>query len=159
MLSFTKKFRPNAAVIVTDGEGRVLLCYRRQKPRGVVQTVQGGIDPGETALEAAKREMQEELGVGPDDFEIIDQAKEKFRYTWNLWTRLWSKEGWAGQEQQYFLARMKPDVTFAVDAHHTHEFEKVEWGTPKEMAEKAWSYKRPGIVMALKDFGLLPRDY
>lgn len=151
-------YRPNAAVIVTDGNGRVLLCERADLP-GAVQTVQGGIDPGETPVEAARRELGEEIGLTPSQFEIIGSVPETFKYVWppevlDRVRRDRPEETRVGQEQTIFLARVAPDVTFDLDAH-AREFSRVWWGAPQEMVDGAWEYKKAILKSALKHFGLM----
>ena len=44
------------------------------------QFPQGGIDRGESPKEAILRETQEEVGLGPEDVEIIFETEEWFKY-------------------------------------------------------------------------------
>lgn len=154
-------YRPNVAVLITDGRGRVLLCYRKNTTPGVtnpVQTVQGGIDPGETPLQAAEREVHEEIGLTPSMFRVIGESQEKYRYTWpNEFIQQIQGSSYIGQEQQFFLFEVDPETQFSLDHYH-QEFASVRWGTPQELIELAWDKKRPGLVAALTEFGLLPRD-
>ncbi|MBI1908491.1 NUDIX domain-containing protein [Candidatus Uhrbacteria bacterium] len=150
-----KKYRPNAAVLITDGNGRVLLCERLEPVRQV-QTVQGGIDPGETAREAAVRELWEEVGLTPDQFDLVGEVPGTFRYDWPEEYRAQLKDPGAydGQEQTVFLAKTHPDVVFDLETHNK-EFSRVWWGTPEEMIEKSWSAKRSILEAALRHFALL----
>ncbi|MFZ2681676.1 MAG: NUDIX domain-containing protein [Patescibacteria group bacterium] len=149
------KYRPNVAVLITDGLGRVLLCRRVDDESGTAQTVQGGIDAGETPLAAAIREVHEEIGLEPNQFEIIASSETKYRYVWPL--EFQQRLGFTGQEQQFFLFKVSPDCDFHLDRHH-REFSQVEWGTPNQLVDQAWEVKKPGLRGALTEFGLLPRD-
>lgn len=151
-------YRQNAAVIVTDGNGRVLLCERADLP-GAVQTVQGGIDEGETPVEAARRELQEELGLDPSGYEIVGSIPETLTYIWPPEVLAHFRQGrftddCIGQEQHFFLARVAPDVMFDLD-QHVREFSRVWWGTPQEMLDGAWEYKKTILKSALEHFGLM----
>ncbi len=148
-------YRPNAAVIVTDGEGRVLLCHRVEYTYQKVQTVQGGIDPGETPAAAAARELQEELGLAEGQFAMVGALPAPYKYDWPV-AYIHSKGGgkYRGQEQWFFCARVAPAAAFNLDAH-AREFSKVEWGTPRELLDQMWEGKRPGTEAALRHFGLL----
>ena len=59
----TEQFRENVAIIVSNSEGKVLLCARADNPGFEWQFPQGGIDKGESVLEAAYRELSEETGI------------------------------------------------------------------------------------------------
>lgn len=150
-----KSYRPNVAVLVTDGQGRVLLCRRADDAHEKAQTVQGGIDPGETPRQAAIREVSEEIGLEPKDYEIIGSSQAKYKYDWpaEIQERL-RDTGYVGQEQQFFLIRVDPETTFVLDSHE-QEFSKVEWGTPEELVSQAWERKQPGLRAALTEFQLL----
>jgi 8-oxo-dGTP pyrophosphatase MutT (NUDIX family) len=91
-------YRPAVRVVCLDADGRVLLMRwedptdssRLWEPPG------GGIDPGETPLETARRELVEETGLDPaairPDFLDIDR---------DVW---WKGRHFVGAEQ-FFLAR------------------------------------------------------
>jgi len=55
---------PVVAIVPLDGEGNVLLVrqYRLPVKRSLLEIPAGGVDPGESAEEAAQRELQEEVG-------------------------------------------------------------------------------------------------
>lgn len=149
-----KNYRKNAAVLVTDGEGRVLLCWRLDAPE-FAQTVQGGVDDGEDLETAARRELEEELGLSSNDYQMMGALLGSYRYDWGpeLLKKL-AHTGFVGQDQWFFLARVAPEQVFDLDAVE-REFDRVSWGTPEEMLEHAWEPKRPGLEAALRGFGLL----
>lgn len=151
----TERFRPNVAVIVTDGRGRVLLCVRTDaKYSPHPQTVQGGIDPGESPRDAAVREMREELGLQNEEFEITGELSEAHPYRWDAQHIREVASEFVGQEQRFFLARVISGVKFDLAGHHG-EFSRVWWGTAKELLDNCWPPKRPGFQAALTAFGLL----
>jgi len=57
------RYRPCAAILLFDRNGRVLVADRIDIDGPAWQLPQGGVDEGETATEAAAREMTEEIGV------------------------------------------------------------------------------------------------
>lgn len=158
MIFRRKKYRQNAAIIVTDGQGNVLLCERYDKP-GMIQTVQGGIDDGESPEEAAVRELKEELGIDPEHFEVKEYLLGTHRYDWTpeiqkKLRQLGKKIKYTGQEQHFFLVEIAHDQEFDLDFHH-REFSRVWWGSPQELLDQIWHRKRPGLEAALKGFELI----
>ncbi|MPY69694.1 MAG: RNA pyrophosphohydrolase [Alphaproteobacteria bacterium] len=57
------RYRPCAAILLFERHGRVLVADRIDIDGPAWQLPQGGVDEGETAAEAAAREMAEEIGV------------------------------------------------------------------------------------------------
>lgn len=151
-----KPYRQNAAVIITDGQGNVLLCRRTGK-FPFVQTVQGGVDPGETHRQAAMRELGEEVGLTPEHFVLVAECPKTSRYDFlpEVIALDGVKQRYRGQEQTFFLAQVRPTAEFNLTTHGEQEFQEVWWGTPAEFVREAWDLKRPGIEMALRAFGLL----
>lgn len=157
MLAAEPKYRPNAAIIVTDGKGHVLMCERNDlQYEGTWQTPQGGIDKGETARQAAERELAEELGLAPEEFDIIAESTKKYKYEWTATYQLLNPyREFVGQEQQFFLAKVHPDAQFYLDTAGHGEFKQVKWGSPADLVKYCWFAKRPGIEASLREFGLL----
>jgi len=73
---FEYYFNPAAAVaaLITDDEGRLLVTVRAEEPAKGTWDLPGGfVDPGESAEEALRREVREELGV--------EIASMKYKYS------------------------------------------------------------------------------
>jgi len=69
-----------AALIVRGGE--VLICQRRpDQPMGLQWEFPGGkIEPGESAEQALKRELGEELGIDADIGPLITRIRHNYRH-------------------------------------------------------------------------------
>ncbi len=149
-------YRPNAAIIVTNEKGEVLLCERSDRP-GTIQTVQGGIDPGETPEQAAMRELTEEIGIWPHQYEFKASLLKTEKYDWTPDVQEKLKHtGFMGQEQYFFLVEVDSNTKFDLNFHH-REFREVWWDSPERMMQLAWSKKRLGIEKALYGFRLLKK--
>jgi putative (di)nucleoside polyphosphate hydrolase len=142
-------YRKNAAVIITNGYGEVLLCEPVDFP-GSVQTVQGGIMDGETPGKAARRELEEELGLKPAQYEMVESLLATYKYEWPE-DQVDPSTPYIGQEQFFFLVRVHPDIKFILDTH-VREFSRVYWGPPDELINKIWEPKRSGVRAAIEAF-------
>lgn len=142
-------FRPNVAAIFEDSEGRILVGERADV-EGAWQFPQGGIDDGETDEEALLREVDEEIGIGAELFEVLEK-RGGYRYRF-AGDRI--KHGkYHGQEQVYFRCRfLGSDRDFNLDSHH-REFARVKWIRP-EAFEMRWvpDFKKAVYAKVLKDF-------
>ena len=87
-----------AATIVRAPDGRVLLAERtrRQIAAGFWELPGGKIEPGETALAAAARELEEEIGIRPIGARKWISYHHDFR-TRRLRLRFFLVERWAGE--------------------------------------------------------------
>jgi NAD+ diphosphatase len=67
--------------VLRDPEGRILLVRRSQEPgKGLLDIPGGFVDAGESADQALKREMQEELGIEVTDLRLIATAPNRYEY-------------------------------------------------------------------------------
>ena len=74
-------FRPNVGIILTNGSGQVL--WARRIGQDAWQFPQGGVDPGEAPDEAILREVEEEIGLKPSDYNIeksIEVSQTGYKY-------------------------------------------------------------------------------
>ena len=117
-------YRPNAAFILRNSAGEILVCERSDWS-GCWQFPQGGVKRGETVLEALHREVHEELGLGPENYRILSK-KGPYRY---LFTEGRKKEGFDGQEQHYFLAELLGSDA-RIEFDEEAEFRAARWIPP-----------------------------
>lgn len=120
-------FRLAVAAIVRDRRGRILIC-ERSDTAGAWQFPQGGIDDGETARAALRREVREEIGLRPGDYRIT-QVEGPFRY--RLPAGL-IKYGFRGQSHHYFLLSLKRKHTPINFNDSKPEFRSARWIDPVE---------------------------
>ena len=93
------RVRRAARVILLDTEQRLLLTRFSFPDRDVWTTVGGGVEPGETHAEAARRELVEEAGL-----EVADVGA-------CVWTRehvIPDPVSFDVQRERYFLVRTQP---------------------------------------------------
>lgn len=146
-------YRPCAGVMLLSRDGQVFVGQRLDSTLEAWQMPQGGIDPGEEALEAAFRELWEETGVARHHAELIAEAPEELQYDLpdDLIGKVW-KGKWRGQRQRWFLLRfLGEDHDIDIVTAHP-EFRAWRWAAPAELPELIVPFKRALYVRLLELF-------
>ena len=148
-----KIYRKNVAAIILNNDNCLLACHRADK-KGVWQLPQGGIDEGEEPKETLFRELQEEIGTA--EVEVIAQLEKSIKYDWppHLYSR-----GFHGQEQVYFLLRIKEGAKINLKLHHQIEFDKYQWMSISEFINIIYGFKAEAYKSALNQFAKLYPHY
>ena len=123
----TPRYRPNVAAILQDVEGRVLVGERWDVPDSW-QFPQGGLDPGEDLETGLRREILEEISLAATDYTIVER-RGPYRY---LFPAGFTKKGFHGQEQHYFLLRLAVPPAAVNVATAEPEFRRVRWTQPRD---------------------------
>ena len=138
------QYRPNVGVVLLDRRGRVWLGQRvvsGKHPEHVVhrwQMPQGGIDPGEDVVAAARRELWEETGVRSAD--LLGVTPGWLTYDFPPEYR---KKRWRGQRQKWaVMAFTGTDDEVDLMADPPHEFDDWRWADPQEAARLIVPFKR-----------------
>jgi putative (di)nucleoside polyphosphate hydrolase len=114
-------YRPNVSVIVyRKSDGKFLLVHKPRRNHAW-QFPQGGIDQGESVLEAAKRELKEELGT--DQFKGFYHSQHVLFYNFPPdYTR---DDKFTGHKQNYVLTEFTGDDN---DIHlQSDELDEFRW--------------------------------
>ena len=143
-------FRAGVGIVVIDGDGRVLGLERSDVP-GSWQLPQGGIDPGEEPLDAARRELREETGIAWDSVDLLAEYPSWLAYELPMSHRS-SKTG-RGQVHRWFLVRLVGDDTDIDLTAHVGggEFCAWRWMHIGELQTLTWDIRRP-IYQTLESF-------
>lgn len=152
-------YRKNAGIIVCNNQGKVLSCQRVENYDFNWQFPQGGIEEGESPLEAAYRELKEETGLvnvklicqypHPLKYKFSEEVIEKFK-------KLGRKN--IGQEQFWTLflhLGTDDEINFKTNPQEI-ELQAFEWieieDAPKrvvefkkEVYEKVCAYFKPFV--------------
>jgi len=140
-------YRPNVAIILRNSAGEVLVCERSDWA-GTWQFPQGGVKKGESLLAALHREVEEELGLLPEDYRILS-SRGPYRYEF---ANGYTKDGFDGQEQHYFLAELaNPGRAIRFDG--AQEFRAARWLPPAGF-NLAWiaAMKREVYAQVFREF-------
>lgn len=130
-------------------DGKIFVGERIDRD-GAWQFPQGGIDKGETALEALKREVEEEIGIRPKKYKVTEE-RGGYRY---LFPKSHSKWGiYRGQEQTYFRCLFNGKDSDIILDMDKPEFGAYDWIKPKDF-DLAWlpKFKRAVYRQVLEDF-------
>lgn len=143
------KFRPNVAALIVNRKGEILVC-ERTKNKGSWQFPQGGVDKGETQLQALEREVCEEVGLTADDYKVIEY-REEYLYLYPAHIR--AKKKWDGQVQTYFLCKLKKKAKKVDLGKNNPEFGDFDWVRPEDF-EVDWlpSFKIEVYREVMRDF-------
>jgi putative (di)nucleoside polyphosphate hydrolase len=147
------RFRPNVAALMVKPEGQLLIC-ERSTIRGAWQFPQGGVDPGETLEDALAREVREEIGLGPQHYEVLGQRTGyRYLYPADVRNKKVRKHGSHGQEQTYFLCRLLPGAPPVNVDQKPREFRAYRWIEPEEF-DLEWlpPFKRDVYRQVMRDF-------
>jgi 8-oxo-dGDP phosphatase len=106
------KFDPVAATVVLDGRGNVLLLWRHRFATDTWnwEIPSGIVEPGETPVQAAAREVEEETGWRPGQLRELAYVQPI--------------GGMTNAEHHVFLAESATRIGEPTD---THEADRVEW--------------------------------
>ena len=151
----TENYRPNVAIIILNKEGQILWCKR--KDGNGWQFPQGGLDKGESPLEAVYRETQEEVGLERKDLRIIKETKEWFNYKVPE-ERLpkyfrFENSKFIGQTQKWFLAEILcEDSRINLNASSPIEFVDWTWSSYWHPINGGVDFKKSTYRKVLKSF-------
>jgi len=147
------RYRPNVAALIVNADGNLLICERSTIP-GAWQFPQGGVDDGESMEEGLFREVSEEVGLKPGHYEVLER-RDGYRYLYppDVRAKKMKKHGNHGQEQTYFLCKLKPEAP-AINVHQTpQEFSAYRWIQPEEF-DLDWlpTFKHEVYKAVMEDF-------
>jgi putative (di)nucleoside polyphosphate hydrolase len=160
-------YRPCVGVALFHRDGRVFLGKRagiddRVPGAFAWQMPQGGIDDGETPLQAAWRELREETGVTrarllaeAPDWLAYDLPDEMLRPNW--------RGRWRGQTQKWFAFRFEGDDA-EIDIGQAEpgqkpEFDRWRWGELATAPALVVPFKRPVYAQIAQDFALFAQPH
>lgn len=145
-----RKWRMCAGVAILNSAGH-LLVGERLKIAGAWNCPQGGVDEGETVMQAAEREAYEEVGLraGVQISTVAEMTEAAaVRYEAGGWLK---KEGFAGQQLHWVLFRCahadgdaEPSAMVELGGlgGEAAEFRCVRWAPIDEVVAGMWPAKR-----------------
>jgi putative (di)nucleoside polyphosphate hydrolase len=146
-------FRANVGIILVNAENKLLLGGR-VGAKGW-QFPQGGINEGEAPEQAMYRELREEVGLEPDDVDVLGMTSDWLRYRLPAkYIRKNSKPLCVGQKQHWFILRLRVNedrVRF--DLAEKPEFDRARWVSFWRPVNEVIYFKRRVYARALHELG------
>jgi len=148
----TDFYRPNVGLMLIGPDRRVFVGHRPGMPRNMAwQMPQGGIDDGETPIEAACRELAEE--VGTTKALLLRQSRDWLHYDVpsGAAPAYW-KGRWRGQRQKWFALAFTGRDDDVDIAAHGDEFDAWKWVPAPDLAGLIVDFKRPVYEAVVREF-------
>ena len=146
-------YRANVGLALFSKAGHVFVG-RRVNGRGAFQwqMPQGGVDKGEAPVDAALREMDEEIGVAAKLVDILEETEDWLYYDFppDLLRRL--PGPYLGQRQKWFAFRFRGSDSDVRLDRHTPEFDAWRWARLSETPDLIVPFKRPVYAEMAKRF-------
>lgn len=158
-------YRKNVGIIVCNNQHQVLWA-RRTKHDGW-QFPQGGVEPGESVLDATFRELYEEIGLVTDDVKLLGSTANWLRYdvpyatkprqhrkTRQFRGQFRSQLGsqFRGQKQRWFLFHLlAKESCVKLDTAKDPEFDEWQWVDYWLPLEQIVDFKRRVYEKALTE--------
>jgi putative (di)nucleoside polyphosphate hydrolase len=133
-------------VIVVRREDRDVLAFERVDQPGQWQLPQGGLQPGESATDAAWRELREETGLGPESVELVGEHPDWVAYEWP--PEVVAGGNRLGQVQRWFFFRLRDEAT--EPAPDGREFRAWRWAEPAWLIDQVVPFRRPAYETVLR---------
>ena len=146
-----RPYRPCVGIFLLNNDGLVFAGRRIDSRAEAWQMPQGGIDAGESPLQACMREMREEIGT--NTAELVSQHDDWLYYDipLPLADRLWQGR-YKGQKQKWMALRFTGDDSDINIATEEPEFCEWKWLSPHDLVDLAVPFKRDVYQNVLAEF-------
>ena len=135
----SQTFRAGVGAVILSDAGKVLVLERRDIA-DAWQMPQGGLKVGEAPLEAVKREIKEETGIGERYLEFVAAVDRLLLY--ELPRRHRTRKTGRGQVQYWFVFRYS-GTDHAITLGDKEEFRAWRWTAMDDILTRVVAFKRP----------------
>lgn len=147
-------YRPNVGIVIKNSDGKVL--WARRASHDGWQFPQGGVEPNEPLLDAAFRELYEEVGLMPEQVDLLKVTSSWLKY--QIPNRIRARQYMRrttiiGQKQLWFLFDFKgKDEDVKLDVCKKPEFDRWTWVSSEYSISEIVSFKKNVYQDALSQF-------
>lgn len=158
---YKDRFRSGVGMVLINGQNLIFSGKRNLVNTKMVswflkkpwQMPQGGIEDGETPVEAAMRELKEEIGT--NNVEIIAETPDWLEYEVPYGLRR-RDHNFIGQRQKWFLMRfLGKDADINLRASEYSEFDAWRWMNIANVIRLSVHFKKSLYIEIFKNF----KDY
>ena len=142
--------RTGVGIIVLNNDNEVFVGKRKDNPIDKWQMPQGGVDEGESFINAMKRELFEETSI--KNIKILKEIDRTYEYELpdNLVGIIW-KGKFRGQKQKWFITKfLGKDSEINLNTKNP-EFIDWRWIDPKKLPEVIVNFKKDLYINLLKE--------
>ena len=146
-------YRLNVGLMIINHDKKVFCGQRLDNNNQAWQMPQGGIDEGETPINAAYRELYEETGIKKEKVEKIATSKVWINYDLpqELIPRLWGGK-FRGKKKKWFLFKFNGlDADIDINTEHK-EFSNWCWMRPSSLIDSIVPFKQEVYKKVLNEF-------
>ena len=145
--------RLGVGVIVLNRDNLVFVGKRKDNPVDKWQMPQGGVDKGESFINAMKRELEEETSI--KNIKVLKELNSMFEYELpeNLVGIIW-KGKFRGQKQKWFIAKFVGDDSEINLKTRHQEFIDWKWLEPNKLPEVIVNFKKKLYIKLLREINL-----
>ncbi len=144
-------YRNGVGVMLLNRQGAVFVAKRIDTKAEAWQMPQGGVDSGETPLQAAFRELKEEIGTG--NAECLRESADWYTYDLpdELVGKIWGG-AYRGQKQKWFAMRYLGEDAEIDICTHEPEFCEWKWVSMKSLPDLIVPFKRDLYRALVQEF-------
>lgn len=152
MIDYEKRpYRPCVGIVLLNTQNHVLVGQRRDNMVEAWQMPQGGIEDGESPIEAGFREMEEEIGTNKAEFIAEHPDWLNYDIPLEIANRLWHGT-YRGQSQKWLAFRFTGSDDDINIATAEPEFKTWKWAEPAELPKLVVPFKRDVYQGILNQF-------
>lgn len=149
-------YRKCVAIVLR--KGNLVFTAERLDTENAWQLPQGGVDGGESYLEAAKRELLEETGISSVEF--LGQTRKLYKYDFPQYSQdhMMKKYGvlkYRGQELCFTMFEFTGNDSEVNLNYNTQEFSRWKWESVENILDFIVDFKRKCYRDAFSELNLL----